>query len=117
MEVKEHKKGIQNIEDIEPINDKLIHITLKDHMPIKIIGVHIPQAKRQTEDKEEMYNTIHKIANEHKNKGPVIIMGDFNARIQRARNREEAQYICPHMFDKHDTNIYNIGEEVQENKQ
>jgi len=111
------KEWIQNIEDIEPTNDSLIHITLKGHMPIKIIGVHIPQAQRTTEDKENIYNKINTIASKHKNRELVLVMRDFNARIQKARNREEAQYIGPHTFDRHNTNIYSRGEGVQENRE
>jgi len=111
------KEWIQHIEDIEPINDNIIYITLKGHMPVTIIGVHMPQAGRETADKERAYKIVDQIIRKHKNKGPTIILGDFNARIQKARNREEKQYMGEHTFDKNNTNIYNRGEGVQENRE
>lgn len=82
-------EGMQNIEDIEPINDSAIYIKLKSHRPITIIGVHIPQAEISTEDKDRIYTAIQHIVTANKGKGPVLVMGDLNAMIKKAKTEKK----------------------------
>ena len=51
---------VKYIEDIEPINDRIMHITIRGTMPITLICVYIPQAARTTEEKEEVYEELEK---------------------------------------------------------
>ena len=51
---------VKYIEDIEPINDRLMHITIRGTMPITLICVYIPQGARTTEEKEEVYEQLEK---------------------------------------------------------
>ena len=47
-----NNKIIQHIEDIEPINERIMTVTLKAILPIKIIICYAPIANRDTEEKE-----------------------------------------------------------------
>jgi len=40
-------------------------------------------AARETQEKEKAYTTISQIIKKNKSKGPVILMGDMNVRIQK----------------------------------
>lgn len=46
-----------------------------------IIGVYAPEDCKTNEEKEQFYKELQKTINSFQNKDPVIILGDFNARI------------------------------------
>ena len=76
-----HNNFLQYIEDIEPISDRLMYITLKGTFPITIISAYMPQSDRPYEEKVANYEKLQKIVDKKKNKGPLYIMGDWNARL------------------------------------
>ena len=102
--------------DIEPINDRLTTILLNYQLPIKIINVHCHHAERTDEEKEKIYDELQKEILQHKHKGPVFIVGDFNARIQKAMNREERTHIGQHTFDPNSANPLSLPEDVFNNR-
>ena len=50
---------------------------------ICIINVYAPTAEQSTEEKEKFYKIMEKLYKENQGKGPTIISGDLNARIQK----------------------------------
>ena len=72
----------KHIEDIEPVDDRLITLTLKSTLKVKNINTYMPQADRPNEEKDKVYQQTRKELRKHKNKGPTYIGGDFNARLQ-----------------------------------
>ena len=89
------------IEDIDPINDRIMSITLGNTMPTTFINNYSRPAtkKHSTEDKIEHYEKLKETQLKHQGKGPTFTMGDFNARIQRKLNEQETP-IGKHTFDK-----------------
>ena len=51
-----HNSYLQYIEDIEPITDRIMYITLRGAMPTTIITVYMSAADRPYEEKSETYD-------------------------------------------------------------
>ena len=64
-----------------------------------------------------MYEEIPKTAGNNRNTGPVIIGGDFNARLQEAPDEEEKEIIGEHTFQRLATNLGLLSEDMLENMQ
>ena len=92
-------KFMQYIEDIEPINDRIMYATLRGTIECNIICTYMPPAERQQfperliEDKDKAYEEIHKVIDKKKNKGPMYICGDWNARLIFPTSTEEEEII------------------------
>ena len=73
------------ITDIDPVNDRIMSITLGGTMPITCICNYSRTAagEHTTEQKEEHYKQLKQTQEKHQSKGPTYVLGDFNARIQR----------------------------------
>ncbi len=71
-----NNKYIQHIDDIEPINDRLMRLTLKGSLPVTIINTYIPTADRPQQEKDIIYEDIKQIIRKHKNKGPTYLVGE-----------------------------------------
>ena len=102
--------------DIEPISDKLMHITMNATLPITIINTHIPQAERPEEEKHQIYKEIRHILCKCRSKGPTYLIGDMNARIQKAEGRSERECIGPNTFEPESARVGNQSENVQQNR-
>ena len=94
---------VKHIEDIEPISDRLIRITLKEILPITIIGTYLPQAGRPEEETNGVQELLEKEIRKYKGRGPTYICGDMNARIQKAENKMEKRHIGNHTFEPEST--------------
>ena len=92
-------KHVQNIADIEPVSDRIIRITLNARLPITLLGIYLPQAGRPEEEGEEVVKEVEKEIRKWKAKGPLYILGDMNARIQRAEGRREREHIGKYTFE------------------
>ena len=69
----------------------------------------------ETIHKEKAYENLDKLINNHKKSGPVIVTGDFNARIQR-KIAENETCIGNHTLDRENTNIESLKPEIIENR-
>ncbi len=49
-------------------------------------------------------------------KGPVVVAGDMNARIQKITSKGEGRHIGKYAFDKNNTDIHRRGDGVQESR-
>ena len=67
-----NNKFMQYIADIEPIDDRLIYITLRGSLSTTIINTYMPPADRPQAEKQKTYENLHKITRERKNKGPIF---------------------------------------------
>ena len=52
-------------------------------MPISLVRVYNVTAMSELEDKENIYKELVRMWNKLKHRGPVYMMGDWNARIQQ----------------------------------
>ena len=77
-----HNEMLNYIKDIEPINDRMMILTIGYSMETTIIDAYAPTADKDEEVKKEFYDELEKQYNKYTNKGPTIIIGDLNARIQ-----------------------------------
>ncbi len=82
---------VNSIEDIIPVRDRIIVLRLKGAMPITIVGACIPQGYRPKEEKEHTYKELEAKIRKSKAKGQIYILGDMNARIQKAEGTEETK--------------------------
>ena len=57
---------LQYVEDIEPISDRLMYITLRGTMPTTIITAYMPAADRPYEEKNEAYEKLQNIVDKRK---------------------------------------------------
>ena len=58
-------------------------------MPVSFLGIYLPQAGRPEEEGELIAKQVDKEIRKWKAKGPLYILGDMNARIQRAEGGEK----------------------------
>lgn len=76
------KKFSSMIKNIIPMSDRVIGIQIEARpKPITIIQVYAPTADKEDEEVEKLYEEIEKVKKELRRDGPVIIMGDFNAKV------------------------------------
>lgn len=74
-------KHIQHIEDIEPIDDRIMYMVLKGVLEVTILVCYCPPADRPSDEKVAHYEKTQKIFDKRKGKGPIYIVGDWNARL------------------------------------
>ena len=77
--------------DIEPINERLMYITLASTLPINIIVTYMPTSIHSTEEKDKAYDNLQNTFEKLNNKGPTYIVGDFNARLIYPGNNTEEE--------------------------
>ena len=66
-----------------------MYIILEGVMEITFIIIYIPQAERPIEEKEKVYEILQEVFEKRKSKGPIYIMGDWNARLTYPDTQEE----------------------------
>ena len=66
-------------------------------------------------EKDNFYTALKQAYRQTKNRGPNYLMGDYNARVQKAVSTRERATIGPHTFDKANANPMNQSDEVLEN--
>ena len=84
---------MQYIEDIEPISDRVMYIVLKTTVEATIVIVYMPPADRPQEEKHNAYEELQKVIEKRRSKGPIYILGDWNARLIYPNTEEEEQFI------------------------
>ena len=81
----------KHITDIEPINERLMYITLASTLPINIIVTYMPTSIHSTDEKDKAYDNLRNTFEKLNNKGPTYIVGDFNARLIYPGNNTEEE--------------------------
>ena len=74
----------------------------------------MPQAHRPKEEKDAAYRELEAQIRKYKAKGPIYVMGDMNARIQKPEGNEERKHIGMHTFEPETARTQSL--EVQENR-
>ena len=90
----------KHIEDIEPINERLMYITIDGTIQVNLIVAYMPTAIDPIELKDKAYEELQDTYDKLKNKGPTYIVGDFNARLIYPNNSTEEEAIGK--FTMHD---------------
>jgi exonuclease III len=70
------------IHAVIPINDRLmvLQMRLTKSILLTIINVYAPHSGRTDEEKASLYSLLTKTYKKYRNKGPTLIVGDFNAK-------------------------------------
>jgi exonuclease III len=97
---------INYIWDINPINDRIIAVTLGYSIPIRFISAYAPTSAAEPETKEKFYKQLKTIQTKLQKQGPTYTMGDFNARVQKRLHATE-QPIGNFTFYKTNDNLGN----------
>eukprot|EP00975_Prorocentrum_lima_P071427 12937599-Prorocentrum_lima.AAC.1 len=66
---------------VEPVTDIIIRAAVNAPAEITIILVYAPTAARSTQEKDHFYKILSNTCEKWRNKGPVYLLGDWNARI------------------------------------
>ena len=85
---------------IEQHSSRIMTVRLKTQPPTRIIVVYMPQAFGATwEQKSNHYDALNAAMDKCPKKETLLIMGDFNARLQ-FRPRDEQAYIGPWVYGR-----------------
>ena len=77
------------IADIKPHSDRILEVTLNSRAETTLLYIYAPQSHRPEEEKDQFYTQLSSIISKTNKKGPLIVMGDFNARLQEPDDEEE----------------------------
>ena len=109
-------KVMKHVKDIEPVSDRILKLVLDYAADITFINCYAPQAYRSKEDKDSFYNGLRTTHKTSQGTGPTFILGDFNARVQKAINAEERQVFGPNAFEITSADPLSKADEVIENR-
>eukprot|EP00975_Prorocentrum_lima_P071364 12937256-Prorocentrum_lima.AAC.1 len=70
------------MEDIEPVSDRIMRLTLRYIFATYMFMRVCPPAPRPDSEKDNFYETLQAITSKWTSKGPTYILGDFNERVQ-----------------------------------
>jgi len=110
---------LQFIDDLEPINDRIMYITLKGTIKTTIVSAYAPTADRTTEEKEQYYLDIQQVIDKKKSKGPLYILGDWNARLIYPQSENEEHIMGKHTMheDEDPEAMERLGPGMLENRE
>ena len=107
---------VKHLIDIEPVSDRTMWAKWNGTKQMTTVNTHIPQAMRSKVEKDKVYSEVNNIIRRNKHQGPVVIAGDFNARVQKATNAEERRRIGKWIFEPESANTHGRTEGVLENR-
>ena len=102
-------------EDIQPISERIMYVTLKHIIPITIIGAYAPTAEATQESKDTFYKELDNLIKDKKNKHISHLLGDMNARIQVKQGPHE-ECIGNHTFNKANITLEKQNEDIEDNR-
>jgi len=102
------------VKDVTPINDRCIKITLNSVVPITILGCYAPIAARM-EEKDTFYDMIQQQIRQVGGKGPLFLLGDFNARPQTKLGPDEDCF-GQYFFDRYNVKLTQQHPDTQDSR-
>ena len=105
------------VQDVIPHNNRMLELRINGDLPVSIISIYAPQAGRPEEEKTTFYETLNEVIAKVPKKGPYIIMGDFNAKIQEPDNEEEEEGFGQFTFGKGTPATWTQSDEVESNRE
>ena len=102
--------------DVEPVNGRILILTLNATTPISIFSVYAPTSTANTDKKEDFYKLLKEKTMELIAKHIVITAGDFNARIGKCAGVHEEHLVGQHTFHPETTHLENQTPQVAENR-
>ena len=85
------KSLIKYVYEYHPVNDRLIVLTLETAPTrLHIVQVYMPTTEASDEEIDRTYSEIEKAISKIPGKEPIIIMGDFNAKIGKTTDHDSS---------------------------
>ena len=106
---------LRNIHNINPIDDRLMSITMRGSLEYSFINTHLHTAEH-TERNQPRYNALSQEFSNLNRKGPTYIGGDFNARIHESEGFDNELTVGPHLFDKNNPRLHLFDAGMTENR-
>ena len=78
------------VDSVIPHSNRLAEIRIRGSVRLMLLNIYAPQSGKQEEEKKQFYAHMKRIISHINKKGPYIVMGDFNARLQEAEDEEES---------------------------
>lgn len=101
--------------DIQPINDRLVTLTLGCSIPVNFICAYAPPSTHDTENKKQFYDQLQTLQDKLEKEGPTFLFGDAYARIQKKSSSNEA-CVGPYTFDKENPTAADFKEGMIEDR-
>ena len=79
----------QYLLDVQPISSRLIVARFAATTNLTIVSAYAPTADHDTTEKQQFYTQLSQLVNKHKHKGPLLILGDYNAKLQYRETKLE----------------------------
>ena len=100
--------------EINPIDERLMTITLRGIIPTTFINTYMETAEHHEKNRNR-YELLKKTFNKYKNKGPTFTGGDFNAKISNELDNDGVSCIGEFTFDQEHVDT-TLDETMQENR-
>ena len=107
----------KHITDIIPHSNRITEMRIAGSAPVTILNIYAPQSGRTKEEKDAFHQELRNIIKKIPKKGPYLIIGDWNAKVQEADTEEEQQWIGEHTFCKGTETTWQQTEGVEENRE
>ena len=98
-----HNSLLKFIHSVIPLNDRImvLQLRLTKGILFSIINIYAPHSARSDEIKGKFYKQLSACYKRFKNKGPTMVMGDFNARPGKPLTADERTVIGNHTLFPH----------------
>lgn len=89
-----NKRIAQYVESYQAINDRIIEVTVRTKPTnMHLIQVYMPTTDADDQEVEDIYQEIEQIVSAIPKKEPLIILGDFNAKVGKTTDNNNLQNI------------------------
>ena len=107
---------INYVLDIEPINGRIMSLTLNAAIPITFINVYAPPATSNIDKKTDFYKTLETYTTDKGKQSIIVTSGDFNARIGRCAGPHEEHIVGQHTLEPETAKLGEMTRECEENR-
>ena len=94
-----------------------MYIVLKGTLEVTIIVVYMPQSDRPSEEKQKADEDLQKVIDKRKSKGPIYILGDWNARLTYPNSETEELVMGKHTMHNSTATMSRFTEAMRENRE
>ena len=93
-----------------------MYLTLRGTPGASIIITYMPTADRPQSQKDTAYDKLENITRKRINKGPIYILGDFNARLIYPSTEEEELIMGKHTMHDNSETVDELADNVRDNR-
>ena len=115
MAIVVHTRAVKYVADVRPVTSRLMLLTLTGHR-CHFINAYAPQPFTAKIHKKQFYKDLHDLYKSTPKQGPVIIAGDFNARIEECITEEETTAFGPFTYARTEPRTWDNTPEMEDNR-